>query len=273
MEFLIFIICLVFICFGVFVVLNFRNRKYTKFILENSVALKNLIDVNNKYLFYNNKTKYDESYAYDNEIYFDSISCEDYLIYQLQFKKNNIIKEIKNIDNNNQMYAKYCQDIAEINNFGKYTQEIQKLNERYLLKIEKEIFNKYIKRPQLKFYIHVCLYCSRINGHIYQKKDRYFSSKEILDLINRLNNRSNGFYNDKEIWYSLCRVERGRVSNKMRFSIYQRDGYRCCICGRGQKNNLLEIDHIKPIAKGGKSTYDNLQTLCQRCNQNKGDKY
>ncbi|MBP5466276.1 MAG: HNH endonuclease [Clostridia bacterium] len=53
----------------------------------------------------------------------------------------------------------------------------------------------------------------------------------------------------------------------MRFSIYKRDGYRCQHCGRSGRFVDLEIDHIIPISKGGKSTYDNLQTLCQRCNQ------
>ena len=58
----------------------------------------------------------------------------------------------------------------------------------------------------------------------------------------------------------------------MRFSIYARDGYRCRICGARQgKIVQLEIDHIIPIAKGGKSTYDNLQTLCHNCNVQKGD--
>ena len=57
----------------------------------------------------------------------------------------------------------------------------------------------------------------------------------------------------------------------MRFSIYQRDGYRCRICGRSTDD--LEVDHIFPIAKGGKSTYDNLQTLCHRCNYNKSDSF
>lgn len=92
-------------------------------------------------------------------------------------------------------------------------------------------------------------------------------------MIKRLNNKNRDFYNDKGIWDSLCRVERGKVSNKMRFSIYKRDGYRCRICGRTEKHDYLEIDHIKPIAKGGKSTYDNLQTLCRRCNKNKGDSF
>ena len=37
--------------------------------------------------------------------------------------------------------------------------------------------------------------------------------------------------------------------------------------------SVMDIDHIKPIAKGGKTTYDNLQTLCRRCNKEKGDTY
>ena len=86
-----------------------------------------------------------------------------------------------------------------------------------------------------------------------------------------IKNKNGTFYNDREIWNSLCRVERGKVSNKMRFSIYERDGYRCRNCGISDRYANLEIDHIIPISKGGKSTYDNLQTLCHRCNVEKGD--
>ena len=55
----------------------------------------------------------------------------------------------------------------------------------------------------------------------------------------------------------------------MRFSIYEKDNYRCRKCKRHTDD--LEIDHIIPIAKGGKSEYNNLQTLCKRCNMNKSD--
>ena len=89
---------------------------------------------------------------------------------------------------------------------------------------------------------------------------------QILDLIDRVNDKYGTWFNDRGIWDAICRVERGRVSNKMRFSIYKRDGYRCQHCGRSGRFVDLEIDHIIPIAKGGKSTYDNLQTLCKRCN-------
>ena len=34
----------------------------------------------------------------------------------------------------------------------------------------------------------------------------------------------------------------------------------------------MSIDHIIPIAKGGKTIESNLQVLCQRCNLQKGAK-
>jgi 5-methylcytosine-specific restriction endonuclease McrA len=54
-----------------------------------------------------------------------------------------------------------------------------------------------------------------------------------------------------------------------------RDEFTCRICGistNAEPNLLLEIDHIKPVSKGGLSTETNLQTLCWRCNRTKSNK-
>ena len=42
-----------------------------------------------------------------------------------------------------------------------------------------------------------------------------------------------------------------------------RDGYRCVKCGKAGR---LEVDHVKPLSKGG-DPWDlgNLQTLCRGC--------
>lgn len=49
--------------------------------------------------------------------------------------------------------------------------------------------------------------------------------------------------------------------------------YQCAICGKtGRSRRLFQIDHIKPMNKGGKSVPENLQILCKRCNGIKGDK-
>lgn len=260
------------IIFIIIFVIYFKKREkiYFQFLMTNSISLNNLININEKYNFYTPVNNFDYSKTYDNKIFYDSISCEDYLIYQLQFKKNIIQKEIELINKNKESFLLYNQKISEIQTFGEY-KSMTKLKKKHLLSMEKKLFEQKKLNPIINFKININLSCAKINGSIYRSKSQSFSSEQITYLINKLNNKSKNFYNDKMIWDALCRVERGKVSNKMRFSIYQRDGYRCKICGR--KENYLEIDHIKPIAKGGKSTYDNLQTLCKRCNKIKGDTY
>lgn len=45
--------------------------------------------------------------------------------------------------------------------------------------------------------------------------------------------------------------------------ILKRDGYKCVICGKGERDGVeLQVDHIKPKDKGGKATIENGQTLC-----------
>lgn len=67
--------------------------------------------------------------------------------------------------------------------------------------------------------------------------------------------------------------QRALMTSSLREKIKKRDNYTCCSCGNStakEPNLLLEIDHIVPIAKGGMTTEDNLQTLCWKCNRSKG---
>jgi 5-methylcytosine-specific restriction endonuclease McrA len=49
--------------------------------------------------------------------------------------------------------------------------------------------------------------------------------------------------------------------------ILERDGYKCVICGRSEKEGYeLHVDHILPKDKGGKAILENGQTLCSICN-------
>jgi predicted HicB family RNase H-like nuclease len=66
------------------------------------------------------------------------------------------------------------------------------------------------------------------------------------------------------------------VNLRLRTEVLERDNYTCQMCGfsAGQKYQdgevvRLEADHILPLAEGGQTTVDNLQTLCSRCNAGK----
>ncbi len=245
------------------------EEKYIAFVTENSEAIANLVAMNQKFRF-NKATCFDCDHTYDNYNFYETISCEDYLIYFLQFKQWEIQKEIKLLEANKKEFERYQSEIEGIKVFGKYRANFEKYKKEKLLNAEKKIFLKTCLHPVTDFTIQIDLCYSTMDGRICAGKSETFLTDDVLSFIKRLNNKNGFFYNDKEIWNAICRVERGKVSNKMRFSIHQRDGNRCKICGaRGG----LEIDHIKPIAKGGKSTYDNLQTLCKRCNKEKGDNY
>lgn len=70
------------------------------------------------------------------------------------------------------------------------------------------------------------------------------------------------------------KAQRSAMTNDLREAIKKRDNYTCCLCGNSvfdEPNLLLEVDHIIPISKGGKTEAGNLQTLCWRCNRKKKD--
>ena len=49
--------------------------------------------------------------------------------------------------------------------------------------------------------------------------------------------------------------------------------YQCACCGKVFDNKFyLQIDHIQPMNKGGKTVLENLQVLCRSCNAQKSDK-
>jgi len=61
---------------------------------------------------------------------------------------------------------------------------------------------------------------------------------------------------------------------KIRLQVLERDKFRCVFCGKSPATDIgvkLHIDHIIPFSKGGKTTLDNLQTLCYECNLGKGN--
>ena len=66
------------------------------------------------------------------------------------------------------------------------------------------------------------------------------------------------------------------ISERLRFRILLRDGFRCQSCGRSPVQSPgveLHVDHVVPWSKGGETTLENLQTKCSKCNLGKGNAF
>ena len=252
----------------ILIIQYFKIEKYKKFVCEHTIALKNIKAINKRYSF-KNIPCFDIEHSYDNINFYNDVSPEDYLVYKLVEDHQNIKKAIEDTIENYNLFIRYKREIKETVLLNVYdTNEILK-NSKRLLSIEKKMVGEMIIEPQTVFSVNVRLWLIKINGYRRASKNGVFYAENILEIIKRINNKSGEYYIDKNIWQSICRVERAKVTNKLRFAIYQRDNNQCVKCG---SKIDLEIDHIFPVSKGGKSNYDNLQTLCHRCNYSKSNK-
>lgn len=59
------------------------------------------------------------------------------------------------------------------------------------------------------------------------------------------------------------------ITEAIRQQVFERDGHRCVRC---QSTMRLSADHVVPERAGGRTTLENLQTLCMPCNNEKGTK-
>lgn len=59
------------------------------------------------------------------------------------------------------------------------------------------------------------------------------------------------------------------ISSGLRWKTLLKCGHACVHCGATEQ---LQVDHIRPVSRGGDSDEENLQILCRLCNLRKGSK-
>jgi hypothetical protein len=62
------------------------------------------------------------------------------------------------------------------------------------------------------------------------------------------------------------------ISNNMRFTVLERDGFMCQYCGKKAPEANIEVDHVTPVSAGGEDIIDNLVAACVECNSGKAGK-
>ena len=113
-------------------------------------------------------------------------------------------------------------------------------------------------------------------GFLYNKySDKNYDTKElekkIVDMLEDEDvTSSRGIYE-----YLFDRDERHlsirKFSDKIKRAVYESQGKVCAKCGKHFPLEKMHADHIKPWSKGGHTTIDNCQVLCENCNRIKSD--
>ena len=62
------------------------------------------------------------------------------------------------------------------------------------------------------------------------------------------------------------------IPKSVRFEVLKRESFKCHYCGAAAPDVLPQVDHIKPVSKGGTNDLLNLITSCAACNAGKSDK-
>lgn len=103
---------------------------------------------------------------------------------------------------------------------------------------------------------------------------------ELVNILKKYNKKENNLNNiiKYNLPIDLENLPKNLRKRKRNFTPRQRKillilgSYVCSNCGVSLKNNF-HADHVIPFSKGGKTILKNGQSLCARCNLEKGDKY
>ncbi len=57
-----------------------------------------------------------------------------------------------------------------------------------------------------------------------------------------------------------------------RESLFERDNYRCQYCGNVFQADELNMDHVIPRDRGGRTSWENIVTSCIKCNSHKANR-
>lgn len=190
------------------------------------------------------------------------------------FFKSKIIDEIDKVDElidkvkqNKEKYIKYQEIFNIIYSsvpFGNNKKEIEyyDMEKKMLLECRDTISTD-------PMFICIVTYISPQGRNRYDN-DKYYSFEDLIYMRDKVKAECE----EKNTEAYRKKVERRKMTDSLRYDVMERDGFRCRLCGRSASQGaVLEVDHIKPISKGGKTTMSNLQTLCKECNRGKRDKY
>lgn len=257
------------IIISIFLIIIYLKEKREKIVQETSVMLKKLLELNSKYDFdWSIQQQYKFKISLQTKAKFDRYDLNT-LFEDVILNNSELLQMAKIIENNRTMYKDYFQKSNCIK--SEMTQEQAKLlhvSFKQYVQIEQKLFNKQQIIPVLDCDIVCIALYSSPKGQNHYSKTATYKIDEVPQCYMMLQQKIANQDSEK----MRRKRARAQMSDKLRYSILKRDGFRCKICGRTADDGVkLHVDHIVPVSKGGETVPSNLRTLCEDCNWGKGD--
>ena len=244
------------------------EHKHTEFVLTNSRLLKELEQLNQRYRFRSFQCKYYHYKTLSSKSSYDKAQFSSLLLEFANAYERLIYQNIEHAETNTQMYRMYCNEYQKLLERNNYSAEYY--NNDFFIEIEKRLFQEKIQHPSTTFEVVITKQYTSPQGRNHYSDYQVYSASQLKNAIAQTNQQKER----QQARDSTRQAERAKMSESLRYEILRRDKGRCCLCGASAKDGAkLHVDHIRPIAKGGKTEPSNLRTLCDRCNLGKGAKY
>ena len=260
-EIIIISLCLIVIIVAIIAaIIKVHKKHVTKNINANSIRLKALNEINQKFHFQSLISEYAYSYTCKNKGQYDIFKPDSYL--KIIISENpSIPNAYERAEDNKLVYEHYG---TELNKIPK-TEYCKKL----WIKTENTLFEAAALHPITSFSIKIFWQYSSPKGRNYYSDQHIYQFDEISKFINEVNEEKK----ERNTRQAKIKRERALMTDSLRYEILKRDNYKCQICGSTAADGVkLEIDHIIPVSKGGKTVPENLRVLCDRCNRGKSNK-
>ena len=248
-----------------------RTNEINAKVIEFSPKIQALEKLNEEIQFHRVDECIDIFKEYDNRWHYNKIEPVYLMLDDVRNNLETVAQYIKKIQENRQNKIIYDSRVEEIRH-SEYTVDYESIgiSESIFKYRENKLFEEMVAHQYTDCVIYVRMTYSSPKGKTYLNKYGKFNFDQLVTSFNRVSHSRL----DYETYQGLAAVERGKVSNSLRYDILRRDKFRCVLCGASADEDgvKLHVDHIIPIAKGGKSVPNNLRTLCEGCNMGKSDK-
>lgn len=264
------IVIIVFIFIAILLLIRSELRK--NIVSKTSYFYDKILGINKEYelSFFTRKLKFNKTYK--SKASLDKAQMSDaalqYVSENLHFIES-LVQEYRKYDEQYSIYEKEVKKIL----YTKVDYSKLILNSFLFsslddyIALENKMTRDIIYKNKNKLTLYVYAYYTSPKGQNHWYKDGEYTFGEIVNFINTVKKH--------EEYMKSAKYQRSILSDSLRYDILKRDDFTCQLCGASSKKDgvKLEVDHIIPVSKGGKTEKENLQTLCERCNRGKSNKY